>query len=84
MIKNFLKFDANGKSLGANYVVTGLWSNQCINEAKKMMNDTPPTVTATGAESNFKTLTDPANWDIKKDASYVHYCQNETVHGFEF
>ena len=54
LIKNFLKFDANGKSKGANYIVTGLWSNLCINEAKNMMTDTPPTLTATGVESNFK------------------------------
>lgn len=84
MIKNFLKYDENGKSKGANYIVTGLWSNQCINEAKKMMTDTPPTETANGISSNYKNLAEPETWNIKKDASFIHYCQNETVHGFEY
>lgn len=34
-------------------------------------------------ESNYTQLTDPRTWKIDKDASYLHVCVNETVHGFE-
>jgi phosphoserine aminotransferase len=68
---------------GANYLNTGLWSNQCLTEAKKM-SDVPPTEMASGAKSKFTHIAKPKDWNINKDGSYVHYCQNETVHGFQF
>ena len=33
--------------------------------------------------SNDTQLTDPRTWKIDKEASYLHVCVNETVHGFE-
>lgn len=85
MVKNFLKHDENGKCLGGNYIVTGLWSKQCINQGKRLFpEDMPPNETASGEQTNYKTLPDTNEWKIDKNASYVHYCQNETVHGFEF
>ena len=83
VVKNLLKFDESGKSKNACYITTGLWSEQCITEAKKMFPaDAQPIEVATGKESNFREISDPKTWKIDKDTSYVHYCQNETVHGF--
>ena len=28
-------------------------------------------------------MTDPSTWKIDPEASYLHVCTNETVHGFE-
>jgi phosphoserine aminotransferase len=29
-------------------------------------------------------MVDPAHWNVDKDASFFHFCSNETVNGFEF
>jgi phosphoserine aminotransferase len=85
VVKNLLKFDESGKSKNASYVTTGLWGKQSITEAKKMFpEDSPPIEVATGIKSNYREISDPATWTIDKDTSYIHYCQNETVHGFQF
>jgi len=34
-------------------------------------------------DSNHTKLTDPKTWKIDPEASYLHVCVNETVHGFE-
>lgn len=57
VVKNCLKFDEAGKSKNACYVTTGLWSNQCITEAKKMFPaDQPPMEIATGVASKFREI----------------------------
>ena len=76
IVKNLLK-----PGQKACYLTTGLWSEQCITEAKKMLE---PIEVATGARSNFTKIDSPDQWNIDKDSSYFHYCQNETVHGFQF
>ena len=76
IVKNLLQ---PGKQ--ACYLTTGLWSEQCINDGKKMLD---PIEVATGAESNFTHISDPSEWKIDHSSSYFHYCQNETVHGFQF
>ena len=65
------------------FLTTGLWSAQCIKEARKFI---PPEnlieVTNLSA-SNYTQLTDPRTWKIDNEASFIHICVNETVHGFE-
>jgi phosphoserine aminotransferase len=34
--------------------------------------------------SGFRQLPDQSTWKIDNNASFVHYCQNETVHGWQF
>ena len=63
IIKNLLKTDANGKTWSANYLNTGLWSNQCLNEAKHMM-PVPPVEMASGAASNFTQIEEPSKWKV--------------------
>jgi len=84
MIKNLLRHDESGKSKGACYVDTGYWSNQCLNQAKRMLGSVQPTCVASGKDSRYTTVKAPTSWNIDKNASYIHYCQNETVHGFQF
>lgn len=81
IVKNLLHNDDQGNCKGANYVVTGLWSNQCFNQAKRMFK---PTESVNTSNTKFKHISAAEEWHVKKDASFVHYAQNETVHGFQF
>ncbi len=62
-------------------VVTGAWSQKSATEAARYGD---VHVAASGADQGFTTLPDPATWRLRADASYVHLCSNETIHGVEF
>ena len=62
-------------------VVTGSWSEKSFKEAAKFCT---PHLAASGADSHFTTLPDPAHWKLSHEARYVHVCTNETIHGVEF
>jgi phosphoserine aminotransferase len=63
----------------ADYVVTGEWSKKAVKEAKKYCD---ATVAATSEDRNFTYA--PKQWNVRKDAAYVHYCSNETIGGVEY
>ena len=63
----------------ADYVVTGQWSQKAVKEANRYCN------VAIAASSEDKSFTyAPKQWNVRKDAAYVHYCSNETIGGVEF
>ncbi|CAH2071489.1 unnamed protein product, partial [Iphiclides podalirius] len=64
----------------ADYVVTGAWSEKAAKEAKKYGKVNlvvPPT-------DRYVGVPDQSTWNLDPNASYVHICTNETVHGVEF
>ncbi len=63
----------------ADYVVTGEWSKKAVKEAKKYCD---AAVAATSEDRNFTYA--PKQWNVRKDAAYVHYCSNETIGGVEY
>ena len=63
------------------FVVTGSWSQKSLLEAERY-SDTH--VAASAQVSGFTDVPDPAAWQIRPGASYVHVCSNETIHGVEF
>jgi len=63
----------------ADYVSTGEWSKKAIKEAKSFCD---VHVAASSEDRNFTYA--PKNWEVRKDAAYVHYCSNETIGGVEF
>jgi len=63
----------------ADYVSTGEWSKKAIKEAKAFCD---VHIAATSEDKNFTYA--PKNWNVRKDAAYVHYCSNETIGGVEF
>ncbi len=65
----------------ADFVITGGWSEKSFKEAGKYCQTR---VAASGASSDFTDIPTPANWQLDGDASYVHLCTNETIHGVEF
>ena len=67
----------------AMYLTTGLWSLQCITEARKHFAPGKCIEVATSAASGYKKLPETSKWNIDPEASYLHVCVNETVNGFE-
>jgi phosphoserine aminotransferase len=65
----------------ADFVITGGWSQKSHKEAARYC---MARVAATNAGSGHTTLPDPATWMLDAQASYVHLCSNETIHGVEF
>jgi phosphoserine aminotransferase len=63
----------------ADYVVTGEWSKKAVKEAKKYCD---AAVAATSEDRSFTYA--PKQWNVRKDAAYVHYCSNETIGGVEY
>ncbi|MDH5206233.1 MAG: 3-phosphoserine/phosphohydroxythreonine transaminase [Hylemonella sp.] len=63
------------------FVVTGGWSQKSQKEARKYC---PVRIAASGEADGFIKLPDPGAWQLSADASYVHICSNETIHGVEF
>ncbi|HWI36913.1 MAG TPA: 3-phosphoserine/phosphohydroxythreonine transaminase, partial [Burkholderiales bacterium] len=63
----------------ADYVSTGEWSKKAIKEAKGFCD---VHIAASSEDKNFTYA--PKNWNVRKDAAYVHYCSNETIGGVEY
>lgn len=69
----------NGKS--ADYVVTGLWSKRSVADAKAIGEIN---VVANAEDWGFNHVPAFDQWQLNKEAAYVHYCSNETINGVEF
>ena len=63
----------------ADYVVSGEWSKKAVKEAKQYGD---VAIAATSEDRNFTYA--PKQWNVRKDAAYVHYCSNETIGGVEY
>ncbi|ARU06944.1 phosphoserine transaminase [Comamonas serinivorans] len=63
------------------FVVTGGWSQKSFKEAGKYGQTA---LAASGEAGGFTDIPDPATWQLRPDARYLHICSNETVHGVEF
>jgi phosphoserine aminotransferase len=71
-----------GRTGKADYFRTGSWSKKAIAEAKRFGDIR----VAVDAEADGKFTSAPAagEFEISKDAAYVHYTPNETIEGVEF
>ncbi|KAJ3169066.1 Phosphoserine aminotransferase [Irineochytrium annulatum] len=65
------------------YVITGAWSKKAAEEATKLGANVKIVVDSKATNFNGD-LPDPASWSFTPNASYVYFCDNETVHGVEF
>jgi phosphoserine aminotransferase len=63
----------------ADYVATGEWSKKAIKEAKAFCD-----VHVAASSENKHFTYAPKQWNVRKDAAYVHFCSNETIGGVEF
>lgn len=92
--KNFKILFMQGGGLGENaivplnlskggvidFVLSGSWGQKSHKEASKYAKTH---IAASSEEAGFTSLPDPSTWQLSKDASYVHICTNETIHGVE-
>lgn len=69
----------DGKS--ADYVVTGSWSKRSVQDAKAYGQIN---IAASAEADGFTYVPAFSEWQLNKDAAYVHYCTNETINGVEF
>jgi len=63
------------------FVLTGTWSQKSQKEARKYGQ---ANIAATDEANGYTQLPAPSSWQLSADASYVHICSNETIHGVEF
>ncbi|XP_067628037.1 probable phosphoserine aminotransferase isoform X2 [Eurosta solidaginis] len=73
-------FNLLGRTGVADYVVTGSWSAKAAKEAEQYgkVNLVIP------KEKKFTTIPTEETWKLDPNASYLYYCDNETVDGVEF
>ena len=69
------------RGTSADFVITGAWSEKSQKEAGKYCN---AGISASNAVEGYLSVPSPANWSLRSDASYVHICTNETIHGLEY
>jgi len=62
-------------------VVSGAWSQKSAAEARRYAN---VAVAASNEADGHTSLPAPASWTLRSQASYVHLCSNETIHGIEY
>ena len=75
-----LKPDANGRG-AADFVVTGSWSEKSLTEAEKYCQTH---IAGNGKAGGFTSIPEAGSWLLSANASYVHICSNETIHGVEY
>ncbi|MEK9802667.1 MAG: 3-phosphoserine/phosphohydroxythreonine transaminase [Curvibacter sp.] len=63
------------------FVLTGSWSQKSQKEARKYGQ---VRIAATDEAHGFTRIPPTSGWELSADASYVHLCSNETIHGVEF
>ncbi len=63
------------------YLETGIWSELAIQEAQ-IYGDV--VISASSKDNQYQQLPAAQTWNIPQDAAYLHYTDNETVHGVEF
>ncbi len=64
----------------ADYFNTGAWSGKAISEARRFCE---VNVATDSSANRFTTVADASEWQLSKEAAYVHYTPNETIHGLE-
>ncbi|RZO85629.1 MAG: 3-phosphoserine/phosphohydroxythreonine transaminase [Oceanococcus sp.] len=69
-----------GDKQAADYVVTGSWGKKAVKEGAKFC-DAKVVAQPQGA---FTSIPDPASWQTRADAAYLHYTPNETIEGVEY
>lgn len=65
----------------ADYFITGHWSHLAYKDAERYCQ---PYVVATSMEMDFNRIPDDETWTFSPSSPYVHYTDNETIHGVEF
>ncbi len=71
-----------GKNNKADYIHTGIWSEKALKEAQRYGDIH---VVEAGIQIEGKhAISEQSQWNLSRDAAYVHYADNETIGGLQF
>lgn len=65
----------------ADYIETGIWSKKAIEEARRFGHIN---VAASAKPYDYLSIPGQNDWNLTKNAAYVHYASNETIGGLQF
>ncbi|WP_341303384.1 3-phosphoserine/phosphohydroxythreonine transaminase [Pseudomonas sp. TMP25] len=65
----------------ADYIDTGIWSQKSIEEARRYGNIN---VAASAKAYDYFAIPGQNDWQLSKNAAYLHYASNETIGGLQF
>lgn len=65
----------------ANYILTGVWSEKALDEAKK---EGRTKVGATTVEQKYRSIPELKDLDLAPDEAYVHVTSNNTIYGTQW
>ena len=65
----------------ADYVCTGYWSSKASGEAKRLAEIGEINALC---EGEYLSIAPQHEWKLNPQAAYLHYCDNETIHGLAF
>lgn len=65
----------------ADYIVTGVWSQKAVKEAKRVGT---VNIAASTEEGKFKRVTNNNELKLDSEAAYVHFTSNNTIYGTQF
>ncbi|WP_027910631.1 3-phosphoserine/phosphohydroxythreonine transaminase [Pseudomonas sp. URMO17WK12:I4] len=65
----------------ADYIDTGIWSKKSIEEARRYGN---VNVAASAKPYDYFAIPGQNEWQLSKNAAYLHYASNETIGGLQF
>ncbi len=65
----------------ADYVDTGIWSKKAMEEARRYGSIN---VAASAKPYDYFAIPGQNEWQLSKDAAYLHYASNETIGGLQF
>jgi phosphoserine aminotransferase len=68
--------------VSADYIVSGAWSKAAVEEAEKFTELKAQAIQF--KQDGLRTLVPASDWRLNDNASFVHFCPNETVDGMEF
>ena len=70
----------SAQSAAADYVITGMWGKRAHSEASKYLDK----INVAASTSPHTYVPPQQDWDLTKDADYVHITLNETIQGVRF
>lgn len=71
-----------GDKTCVDYVITGNWGIKALEEVSKF--NIKANTVAIPKNGKFSSIPPESEWKYAPNAAYVHYTDNETVHGVEF
>jgi phosphoserine aminotransferase len=80
-VSALLPLNLAGAQDGADYVLTGHWSEKALENAKPSLRTR---VAASSKDGGYRGIPPVSEWQLDPKAAYVHYTPNETIHGVEF